>query len=65
MIPLPPDEIMKMWRALKPLRFGATMGAFLGMDVRDPKVKERVLESMKVQVRAMGWVEHGLLNEVC
>ena len=65
MIPLPPNEIMKMWRALKPLTFTVTMGAFVGMDVRDPKVKERVLESMKIQVRAEGWTEHELLDEVC
>lgn len=65
MIPLPPNEIMKMWRALKPLQFTITMGAFVNMDVRDAKVKERVLESMKVQVRAMGWMEHELLDEVC
>ena len=65
MIPLPPEEILKMWRAVKSLRFEVTMGAFLDMDVRDGKVKERVLESMKIQVRAMGWVEHELLDEVC
>ncbi|MCJ1361162.1 hypothetical protein MMC16_000260 [Acarospora aff. strigata] len=65
MIPLPPDEILQMWKALKAFEFSVTMGAFVGMDVRDTRVKERVLESMKIQVRAMGWGVHGIFAESC
>ncbi len=65
MIPLPPDEIFKIWKALKPFRFTVTMGAFVGMDVRDEMVKNRVLESMKIQVKAEGWRAHKMLDEVC
>ncbi|KAI9874451.1 MAG: hypothetical protein M1830_009738, partial [Pleopsidium flavum] len=64
-IPLPPDEILKMWRALRPLVFSTTHGAFVGMDVRDKRVKERVLQSMKIQVRAEGYKSHELLSESC
>ncbi|KAI9840554.1 MAG: hypothetical protein M1837_001534 [Sclerophora amabilis] len=63
MIPLPPREILNIWRAIKPLRFTATHGAFLGMDIRAEDVKGRVLESMKIQVRAEGYDEHVLLQE--
>ncbi len=64
-IPLPPDEIMKIWRALRPFEFATTHGAFMGMDVRDKRVKERVLESMKIQIRAEGYKSHELLDESC
>lgn len=66
MIPLDPDAIGRMWRALKGLDFHRTMGAFPTMDVSDNEhvaVKERVLESMKIQIRAMGWQRHWLLEE--
>jgi hypothetical protein len=55
MIPLPPKEIGEMWKAIKPFDFESTHGAFVGLDVRDKNVKKRVLESMKIQVNAMGW----------
>ncbi|TKA83755.1 hypothetical protein B0A55_00065 [Friedmanniomyces simplex] len=63
MIPLPPAELHKMWQAIKPYNFHSTHGAFVGQEVRDEKVKGRVLESMKIQTRAMGWEEHALLKE--
>jgi len=63
MIPLPPAELHKMWQAIRPYGFESTHGAFVGQDVRDKKVKGRVLESMKIQTRAMGWEDHALLKE--
>ena len=64
MIPLPPDDIMRIWRAIRPFRFDTTHGAFVGMDVRDKELKGRMLESMKIQVRGEGWESHEILEEV-
>jgi hypothetical protein len=70
MIPLPPREIEAMWRLLKKYEFQSTHGAFIGMEVCDGALgakstaKQRVLESMKIQVRNMGWTEHAFLKEV-
>lgn len=59
MIPLPPGEMRKMWKALERWEFGSTHGAFTGLDVRDGdgggSVKERVRESMRIQARGEGW----------
>lgn len=63
MIPLPPDEILKIWRALRPYEFSTTHGAFMGMDVRDANVKMRILESAKIQVRHEGHQSHKLFDE--
>ena len=70
MIPLTPEEVQGMWDVLKGHEFESTHGAFVGAEVRDggggseKGVKERVLESMQIQVRNMGWSEHKLLKEV-
>lgn len=63
MIPLPPDVLYGMWQALKGLDFDTTHGAFLGLDVRDSRVKARVLESMKIQARAEGWKDCAILAQ--
>jgi len=63
MIPLPPDEVLGIWKALKPYEFTATHGAFKGIDVRSKDVKRRVLESAKIQIRAEGYTHHALLEE--
>ena len=63
MIPLPPNEILQIWQAIKPFDFDTTHGAFVGMDVRDEKLKGRMLESMKIQTRAEGWHKHEILDE--
>ncbi|EME44129.1 hypothetical protein DOTSEDRAFT_71814 [Dothistroma septosporum NZE10] len=63
MIPLPPNEMLKMWQALKPFEFESTHGAFAGLDVRDKNVKGRVLESMKIQARNEGWHDVAILEE--
>ena len=65
MIPLPPSEIHRIWRALKPFSFEATYGGFSGQDVRGIDVKQRVLESMKIQVRRQGHEDHEIFKEVC
>ena len=64
MIPLPPSDILQIWRAIEPFDFDTTLGAFEGMDVRDTDLKMRVLESMQIQTRGMGWVEHEILDLV-
>jgi hypothetical protein len=65
MIPLPPDTIHEMWKAVKPYDFTVTHGLFPfpGWDIRDDHVKQSVLESMKIQVRNQGFAEHALLDE--
>jgi len=65
MIPLPPPEVHKIWKALKPFDFDTTHGAFPGLDVRGKDVKQRVLESMKIQVKYEGWKEHEIFEETC
>jgi len=51
MVPLSAEEIAGMWE----VRDG-------GGGSKKP-VKKRVLESMQIQVRRMGWKEHAFLNE--
>lgn len=63
MIPLPPTTIHEMWKAIKPFDFAATHGLFPGWDIRDERVKESVLESMKIQVRNQGFGVHALFDE--
>lgn len=63
-IPLPPEKMLKIWKALKPFEFTSTHGAFVGTDVRGEDVKQRVLESAKIQVRAEGYERHELLDEI-
>lgn len=62
-IPLSADEIVGMWEVLKRYDFRSTHGAFVGQDIEDVCVKQRVLESMQIQVRRMGWTEHSFLKE--
>jgi hypothetical protein len=69
MIPLSPEEVAVMWNVLKNHEFESTHGAFVGTDVRSgsggssASVKTRVLESMQIQVRNMGWRDHPFLRE--
>jgi len=55
MIPLSGEELHRMWSILKKYEFWSTHGAFLGVDIEDEGVKGRVLESMKIQTKFMGW----------
>jgi hypothetical protein len=61
-----------MWRLVKPFNFHTAMGAFKGMDVRPVSnevergtggVKGRLLQSCKIQVKAMGWERHEMMEE--
>jgi len=62
MIPLGPDEIVRMWDILKDYHFISTHGAFVGQDIEDVDVKARVLQSMQIQIRSMGYREHHFLH---
>ena len=68
-IPLSPDKILQIWKAIKPYRFTATLGVFaVGSNVREAKgqrmsLKARVLESAKIAVKAMGYSSHAILEE--
>lgn len=59
---------MAMWDLLKNVKFTSTHGAFKGMDIYDGlggskrSVKGRVLDSMQIQVRRMGWEKHEFLS---
>ncbi|KAL8689382.1 MAG: hypothetical protein Q9218_004934 [Villophora microphyllina] len=64
MIPLGPDAILGIWEAVIGFEFHTTYGGFPGMNVRDKDVKQRILGSMKTQVRSEGWKEHEILDEV-
>jgi hypothetical protein len=69
MIPLSPEDISGMWKVLKHYDFSSTHGAFVGTEVWDGSggsstgVKQRVLESMQIQVKRMGWHDHTFLRE--
>lgn len=63
MIPLSPDEMLRMWRILKGYGFEATHGAFKGMDLEDGRVKGWLLKSMKIQCKFSGHGEHELMKE--
>ena len=62
-IPLPPDQIRKIWDAVKSWEFTSTYGLMKGLNVHDEDLKKRVLESAKIQIRAEGYTEHELLDE--
>ncbi|KAI2463076.1 beta-lactamase-like protein [Annulohypoxylon bovei var. microspora] len=65
MIPLRPSELERMWGILKKYDFSSTHGAFLGVDIAKtvPEMKRRVLESMQIQIRYMGYQDHAFLQE--
>ncbi|KAM5352799.1 hypothetical protein ACJ41O_005521 [Fusarium nematophilum] len=54
-IPLGVDEMARMWGILRGYEFRATHGGFAGMDIEDEGVKRRVLDSMQIQARHMGY----------
>ncbi|KAI0422625.1 beta-lactamase-like protein [Xylaria grammica] len=65
MIPLAPDAIIHMWVILKNYEFGSTHGAFPGLDiVKTPaEMKQRLLESMQIQIRYSGHGAYAILEE--
>lgn len=62
MIPLSPEEVAQMWEVLGRYDFVSTHGAFMEQDIEDKGIKGRVLESMQIQVRGMGWKDHHFLD---
>ncbi|KAK4092154.1 hypothetical protein Purlil1_3407 [Purpureocillium lilacinum] len=63
-IPLGVEELARMWAVLARHAFRATHGAFAGMDIEDEGgVKGRVLESMQIQARFMGYGTHAIMSE--
>lgn len=63
-IPLDPDAILQIWRALKGFDIEATYG-FVTVRAKegDATIPQRILESAKVCVRRMGYKEHEIFNE--
>jgi hypothetical protein len=72
-VPLDPDSILRIWKAMKLYDFHTTYGNVVDtMVVREGKevdggqgmrLKERMLQSAKIAVRRMGWREHEMLLE--
>ena len=60
---VPPDKIHGIWKALKPFSFTASYGGFPDQNMRRPDLKEQVLESMKIFVRAAGHANATVLEE--
>ncbi|KAK0731352.1 beta-lactamase-like protein [Lasiosphaeris hirsuta] len=61
-IPLSANEIVRMWEILKDYDFTSTHGAFVGTDIEDDDIKARVLQSMQIQTKYMGFGEHPFLH---
>ncbi|PGH28014.1 hypothetical protein AJ80_00269 [Polytolypa hystricis UAMH7299] len=62
MIPLPPDEVHSIWKAVSKLDFDDTHGAFWGRDTIGDS-KRRVLESAQIFIKSMGYVDHAIHQE--
>lgn len=61
-IPLSVDEMARMWEVLRQYDFVETHGGFAGMDIVDEGLKQRVLDSMKIQAGHMGYGEHEFMK---
>jgi hypothetical protein len=57
MIPLPPEDVARMWRILLKHDFKSVHGGFGGQDIEAEDIKERVLDSMKIHIRGEGYSE--------
>ncbi|KAF5010457.1 hypothetical protein FDECE_3392 [Fusarium decemcellulare] len=62
-IPLSVDEMARMWGILRGYEFRATHGGFAGMDIEDENLKKRVLDSMQIQARHMGYGDSEFMKE--
>ncbi|KAL2821955.1 beta-lactamase-like protein [Aspergillus granulosus] len=62
MIPLSADDVHVIWKAVKHTDFEITRGAFTGMDT-DTDSKKRFLDSAKIFVNAMGYLDHAIHQE--
>jgi len=64
MIPLSPDAVLGIWEAIKDHSFTRTFGGFMGQDVKGQEdLRGRVLESMKIWVKAAGHEGHAVMIE--
>ena len=69
MIPLPPTEVLQIWKMLKPWEFRATYGVMAKVsnvfqrEGDKVSLKERLLESAKRAVKAMGYLEHEIFEQ--
>lgn len=69
MIPLSADEVLRIWRVLKVWDFKATYGVMakwsncFEKETDRRSLKERLLDSAQIAVRAMGYTEHGIFQE--
>jgi hypothetical protein len=62
MIPLSPDAIYGIWKALKPFEFDTVFGGFPHQVIRSNQAKSRVLESMRIFITAAGHFDHVLMT---
>jgi hypothetical protein len=53
--------VLAIWDAVKDLHFEDTHGAFMGKETYG-KSRERMLESAKIFVKAMGYTDHRILG---
>ncbi|KAF4463442.1 metallo-beta-lactamase family [Fusarium albosuccineum] len=63
MIPLPPDDVHNIWKAVSKLDFEDAHSAFATRNARG-RAKERMLESAQLYIRAMGYLDHAVHQEV-
>lgn len=69
MIPLDPDEILRIWKVLKPWDFKATYGVMakwsnvFEKETDRKSLKARMLDSAQMAVRSMGHKEHPIFQE--
>jgi hypothetical protein len=56
-IPLPPEEVYQIWKAVANLDFEDTHGAFWSRDTRGES-KKRMLDSAKLFIKFMGYDKH-------
>ncbi|PGH31820.1 hypothetical protein GX50_05424 [[Emmonsia] crescens] len=61
-IPLPPDDVHAIWKAVADLDFDDTHGAFWGRDTIGQS-KKRLLESAQIYIRFAGYVDHAIHQE--
>ncbi|KAF5856832.1 hypothetical protein ETB97_006656, partial [Aspergillus alliaceus] len=64
MIPLPPEEMHRIWKAVKDMDFDSIRGGFTGTNVNSD-CKKRVLESAKIFVKSVGHPDHAIHEEQC
>jgi hypothetical protein len=62
MIPLDPEALLGIWKAVEPFDFETTYGGFPGQDVRRKDAKKLMLESAQNWTRKAGWKDIEILG---